>query len=244
MAVASSATLPQGFRSTFLEGLTPSEIKVILAAARQERISPRQVLQREGDPPSRLCLLVTGRVAFFRHVPDGGRLFLDWGVPGDTFGLATIVRELPPYLVTVEAVQEGSILTWGRASSQALVVQYPNLSRGMNSVMTRYLDDVIDVLAARSFQTAEQRLMRILLKSARQIGRMGPEGIALDLTNEQLAEAAQVSLFTASRQLSEWEDRGILKKSRGKILLYAPHHLVEQISEPMTHAGTVERHSG
>jgi CRP/FNR family transcriptional regulator, nitrogen oxide reductase regulator len=98
----------------------------------------------------------------------------------------------------------------------------------MNSVVAKYLDDVLDVLAARSFHTADQRLMRILLKSARQIGRMGPEGIALDLTNEQLAEAAQVSLFTASRQLSEWEDQGILKKSRGKILLYAPHHFVEQ----------------
>lgn len=226
--MASSAMLPQGFRSTFLEGLTTSEIKIILAAARQEQISPRQVLQQEGDPASRLCLLVTGRVAAYRLAQDGCRLFFGWGVPGDTFGLVTIVRELPPYLVTIEAVQEGSILTWRRASCQALAVQYPNLSRGMNSVVTQYLDHVMDVLAARSFQTADERLMRILLKSARQIGRMGPEGIALDLTNEQLAEAAQVSLFTASRQLSEWEDRGILKKSRGKILLRAPHHFVGQ----------------
>jgi CRP-like cAMP-binding protein len=96
----------------------------------------------------------------------------------------------------------------------------------MNSVVTKYLDDVIDVLAARAFQSAQQRLTRMLLKSARQIGRIEREGIALDLTNEQLAETAQVSLFTAARQLSEWQDRGILKKSRGKILLRAPQRLV------------------
>jgi hypothetical protein len=99
----------------------------------------------------------------------------------------------------------------------------------MNSVVTKYLDDVIDVLAARAFQSAQQRLTRMLLKSARQIGRIEREGIALDLTNEQLAETAQVSLFTAARQLSEWQDRGILKKSRGKILLRAPQRLVEQL---------------
>jgi len=99
----------------------------------------------------------------------------------------------------------------------------------MNSVVTKYLDDVIDVLAARAFQTAQQRLIRMLLKSARQIGRIGREGIALDLTNEQLAATAQVSFFTATRQLSEWQDQGILKKSRGKILLRAPQRLVEQI---------------
>jgi CRP/FNR family transcriptional regulator, nitrogen oxide reductase regulator len=122
MREASSATLPPSFRSTFLEELTPSEIKTVLAAARQQRISPRQVLQREGDPATRLCLLVTGRVAAYWLAHEAGKLFLRWGVPGDTFGMVTIVRELPAYPVTVEAVQEGSILTWDRASSRALVV--------------------------------------------------------------------------------------------------------------------------
>jgi len=107
MRAASSAKLPPGFRSTFLEGLTLSEVKAVLAAARQQRISPHQVLQREGDPATRLCLLVTGRVALYRVEQEGGKLFLRWGVPGDTFGLVTIVRELPPYLVTVEAGKGG-----------------------------------------------------------------------------------------------------------------------------------------
>jgi CRP-like cAMP-binding protein len=89
----------------------------------------------------------------------------------------------------------------------------------VNLVVADYLDGVIDALGARSFQTAEQRLARMLVLSARQIGRTGHEGIELDLTNEQLAVTAQVSLFTATRKLSHWQDLGTLKKHRRRIVL-------------------------
>ena len=150
---------------------------------------------------------------------EGRKLFLRWGVPGDVFGLATIVRAPARYLVTVEAVQEGSLLAWDLASCQALVLQCPRLSKAVNSVVSNYLAGLIEALAARSFQTAEQRLARMLVVSARQIGRTGHEGIELDLTNEQLALTAHVSLFTATRKLSKWQDLGTLKKHRGKIVL-------------------------
>lgn len=216
---ASAVALPPGFRSTFFEGLTAPEIEAVLAAARQERISPHQLLQQEGDPATRLWLLLAGRAAAYRLAHGGGKLFLRWGLPGDAFGLATIVREPARYLVTVEAVQEGSLLAWDLPSCRALVLRCPSLSKAVNSVVADYLDGLIDALGARSFLTAEQRLARMLVVSARQLGRTEREGIELDLTNEQLAVTANVTAFTASRKLSKWQDLGILKKHRGKIVL-------------------------
>jgi len=216
---ASAVALPPGFRSTFFEGLTAPEIKAVLAVARQERITPHQLLQQEGDPATRLWLLVAGRAAAYRLAHEGGKLFLRWGLPGDAFGLATIVREPARYLVTVEAVQEGSLLAWDLPSCRALVLRCPSLSKAVNSVVADYLDGLIDALGARSFLTAEQRLARMLVVSARQLGRTEREGIELDLTNEQLAVTANVTAFTASRKLSKWQDLGILKKHRGKIVL-------------------------
>jgi CRP-like cAMP-binding protein len=218
MKAASTVALPSGFRSAILEGLTAPEIKAVLAAARQGRISPHQILQQQGDPVTRLWLLVTGSAAAYRLAHEGGKLFLRWGVPGDAFGLATIVRKPARYLITVEAVQEGSLLAWDLPSWRTLVLQYPSLSRAVHSVIASYLDGLMDALVA-SFQTAEQRLARMLAVSARQLGRTGREGIELDLTNEQLAVTANVSVFTASRKLSKWQDLGILKKHRGKIVL-------------------------
>jgi CRP/FNR family cyclic AMP-dependent transcriptional regulator len=219
MKATSVAALPAGFRSAFLDGIAPREIKAVLAAARQETISVNQVLQREGEPVARLWLLVTGRVAVYKLAPDGDKLFLGWKVPGDVFGLAMILREPARYLVTIEAVQEGSLLAWDIASFRALVSRYPSLSRAMHSAAAKSFEDIIDVLCTFAFQTARQRLARALVNSARQLGRTGREGIELDLTNEQLAVAAHMSLFTATRKLSKWQDLGLLKKSRRKVVL-------------------------
>jgi CRP-like cAMP-binding protein len=40
-----------------------------------------------------------------------------------------------------------------------------------------------------------------------------------------LAEAANVTHFTASRLISQWHRQGILVKTRGKILLHSPGKL-------------------
>jgi len=228
-AGAAPSALPPGFRSRLLEGLTPSEINAVVATARQYQIVPHEVLQQEGDPATRLRLLVTGRVAVYRRSHEGRRHFLRWGVPGDAYGLSTALGgDPPPYLVTIEAAQEGSVLSWDRASARALVLQIPKISRCMNSAMGHYLDDLIDLTVTRASQNAQQRLARMLVASARQIGRAGSKGIEIDLTNEQLSEMAEVSLFTASRQLSEWQGQGILARGRGRIVLRAPERLVSQ----------------
>jgi len=226
---ASSAALPPGFRSRFLEGLTPPEIRAVLAAGRQRRISPNQVLQREGHPATHLFLLVTGLAAFYKATLDGRKLFLRWISPGDAFGLATLLQtEPPPYFTTVQAVRGDSVFVWERVSAHALLSQVPRLRENAFALASDYVTSLADALAARASLTAQQRLARVLVESARHIGRDGPEGIELGLTNEQLAHMADVSLFTVSRQLSEWQRQGILAKSRGKILLRAPKRLGSQ----------------
>jgi CRP-like cAMP-binding protein len=214
-----SAALPSNFRSTFLDGLTPREIKALLESARQEEISTHQVLQREGDSATRLWLLVTGLVVVYRLAQDGDKVFVGWGVPGDTFGLATVLRQPAHYIVTIEAVQKGLLYGWDLPSCSDLLLRCSSVSKAVNSVAAGYLETVIDVLSTRAFQDAQQRLARVVLESARRIGRAGREGIELDLTNEQLALAAHMSLFTATRKLSKWQELGVLKKYRGKIVL-------------------------
>jgi CRP-like cAMP-binding protein len=215
------AALPPGFKSTFLDALTPREIRALLKEARWVRISPHEVLQQEGEPADRLWLLGTGRVAVYRLTRDGEKLFLRWGAPGDAFGLATIVRAPARYLVTIEAVQEGSILAWDLAACQALISRCPSLSKAVNWAVSKYLDSLIDMLSMCQLQTAEGRLARVLVESAGQLGHSGPEGIEVDLKNEEIALAAHISLFTAARHLSKWQRTGLLKKYRGKIVLFS-----------------------
>jgi CRP-like cAMP-binding protein len=220
-----SAALSHGFRSNLLEGLTTSEMGAVLAVAKQQRVSPNEALQYEGDTASHLSLLVTGLAAFYKTTHDGRKIFLRWIAPGDAFGLAALLPIPQTFYLTIVAVHEGSLLVWERGSARTLALEIPRLRENAYRIAGDYVASLADALAARASQTAQQRIARVLVESGRQIGRTKREGIELALTNEQLAQMADVSLFTVCRQLREWQSRGVLAKSRGKIVLRATKRL-------------------
>ena len=53
----------------------------------------------------------------------------------------------------------------------------PGLSKGVNRALSTYLDSLIHMFVMCQLHSAEQRLARVLVESAGQLGHAGPEGI-------------------------------------------------------------------
>ena len=69
---------------------------------------------------------------------------------------------------------------------------------------------------------ARGRIAHFLLSLACGIGVATADGIELRIKNEDLAAAANVTPFTASRVLSQWQRAGVLARHRGKVVLRKP----------------------
>jgi CRP-like cAMP-binding protein len=85
--------------------------------------------------------------------------------------------------------------------------------------MSNYIDNLINIFGMCQLHATEVRLAGVLVESAGQLGGFGPDGVEVDLKNEEMALAAHMSLFTATHHLSKWQRTGLLKKYRGKIVL-------------------------
>jgi CRP-like cAMP-binding protein len=223
IAVGVAAAL--AVKSQLLEGLATSDRNAILAAATKRRFHARSVVLNQGDPAQRLFLLTKGRARFFFITPTGRKILLHWLSPGDVFGGATILSSPSQYLVSTETVKDSSVLVWDRTTIRGLVARYPRLLENGLSIASDYFAWYLASHVALTCHTARQRLAQVLASLARGIGREVPDGIELDITNEELANAANVTPFTASRLFSGWRRNGIVTKSRGKILLHCPGSL-------------------
>jgi CRP-like cAMP-binding protein len=73
---------------------------------------------------------------------------------------------------------------------------------------------------------AQERLACALSSLGSRIGHALPNGVEVDIKNEDLASLADVSIFTASRLLKDWERKGAVEKSRGKVLIRRPEKLL------------------
>jgi CRP/FNR family transcriptional regulator, nitrogen oxide reductase regulator len=215
----------RNIRPRFFEGLAPAEINTIVSAAKQRRYLAHSVIVNQGHPADYLFLLTSGRARYFYVTPDGRKTILFWLPPGEIFGGAALLFRSSDYLLSTEAVKPSSVLVWDRATIRALVARYPRLADNALWTMFDYLVAYRALHVSMTCDSARQRLARVLADLATGIGQKVPGGVELDVRNEELANEANVTPFTASRMLSEWQRQGVLRKSRGKVLLRSPERL-------------------
>lgn len=221
-----STALPLTIKSPFLDGLTQSEIDSVLAAAVKRSLTAGTVVVSQETPAAHLFLLAKGRARFFIITPNGKKILLLWLTEGEIFGVAALQAHASDYLVSTETVRDSTVLAWDKKTIRRLAMRYPQLLENAIQVASEYLSFYVATHVALTCKTASQRMAAVLLNLAHGIGRPTKDGIELDITNEELSQAANVTHFTASRVLSRWEARGALMKERGKILLRAPEKLV------------------
>lgn len=225
MASSGIAAVSANWRSDFFDGLALQHRKRILAAAKPRRFAANSVITNQGHPADRLFLLTNGRARYFFDEHGGRRILLHWLAPGELIGGKALLTKPASYLLGSETVRECVLLTWDRNTIRDFVAQYPVLLENALSIASDYLAWYLAAHVALTCHSAEQRLAAVLDSLAAVIGQKVPGGVELDVTNEELANTANVTSFTASRLLSSWQRHSIVKKSRGKILLCHPTRL-------------------
>lgn len=213
------------FKARFLEGLSTPERESILATASYRQFPRCAVVTNQEQAAARLFLLINGCARYFFIAPDGRKIYLLWLASGEVFGGASLLAEPSRYLVGTEIVKDSCVLVWERKVIRSLAARYPKLLENGLSIAMEYLTWYLASHLGLVCHTARQRLAHVLVSLANGIGKKSPDGLRLDITNEQLANTANITLFTVSRLLREWHRNGALEKSRNKILLRRPDQL-------------------
>jgi len=222
---ASSRTASAPARSRFLDGLTLSDRASVLAAASTRCLKAHSVPVHQGDPPEYLFLICKGQARHFYITPQGKKIPLLWLTEGHVFGASALLSTSAEYLVGTEILRDSCLLMWPRRTIRALAARLPRLLDNALSVATDYLTWYLAAHTSLVSDSAEQRLAHVVVTFAKGFGRKTLDGTCVELTNEQLANAANVTPFTASRILSSWQRTGAIAKTRGRLVLRSPERL-------------------
>jgi CRP-like cAMP-binding protein len=226
MSATGIASLPSNLKSRFFEGLGQSDLETIRAAATGRRYLASSVITNQGTSADHLFLLTSGRARYFYITRDGQKTLLLWLTPGDLLGGAAFLSRPSEYLISTEALRDSSFLVWDRGTVRSLATKYPRLLENALYMGSDYLAWYLADHVALVCDTARERLAQVLIQLAGVIGQKVPAGVQFDATNEELASAANITPFTASRLLSEWRTNGAIAKHRGKIVLRSPERLL------------------
>ena len=223
-----STLLTGSLKPKFFEGLKSGEVHEILEAGAIRKIGAHQIILVAGEPASRLFLLLSGHAKFFRLSHDGDSVLLTRLSKGDVFGLGSLLSRRMNYIGTAETTGDSEFLVWEYSRIRKLAQKHPRLAENALGIVLQYLAAHADRLVDLVTLTAVERLARAVFHISKQSGKVGPIGVEIIATNEELSELANVSKFTTSRVLSNWARQGAVTKSRGKLFIHSPEKLLDQ----------------
>ncbi len=219
MTSPSAAVVKLNVKSRFLEGLLQTDLEYILSRATPRQYTAGTIVTNQDQPANYYFLLTKGRGRYFFVTQDGQKLILHWFGPGETFGGFALLANPSNYLASTEMVKDSCVLMWDRSTALSLAERYPRLLENALLTAADYLTLAVAAHVALSCHDARQRLAEVLYEFARNFGQKVHDGTELEVTNEELASAANLTLFTTSRILGEWQRKGAILKSRGKVVL-------------------------
>jgi len=225
--MSSDRTVEQLVRVPLFRGVGTDLLARIRAQAQSRSLGAGALFFREGDEADAFFVLTSGRVKLTQLTPDGHQVVLRIIGVGDAFGGAGAFGDLT-YPIGAEAVEPAAALRWTSTVMRRLMESEPRIAlNAVDFVAARY-HDLQRRYRQLMTERVEQRIARALVQLGEQTGRPVSGGleIGFSVSRQDIAEMTGTTLYTVSRLMSAWEERGIVQSARRRITITKPDALV------------------
>lgn len=210
--------------SALFTGMSQRECSEIASCARARTFARDEILFCEGQPVRNLILLESGSVKLTQLSPGGNEVLM-W-MSGS--GQAVNVNADPiscQHTCSARAMEHCHALVWEYQKLQTLLNEYPQLRKNISRILAGRLKELEERFREVATERVAKRLALTLLRLLKQVGKPSKEGIQVSLTREELAQMTGTTLYTISRVLSRWAEKGFVHPLRESVVVNDPQGL-------------------
>ena len=204
--------------SGLFAGMSPGECMEIASHARGRTFMRNELLFSQGQPARSLIMLESGVVKMTQLSADGSEVLLWMRGPGEPVNIYT-ASTLCNHTCSAQAMERCRALVWDCQRLQALANRYPRLRMNICRIVTERLVELEERFREMATETVTKRLALNLLRLVKRVGTQSKEGIEVSLSRAELAQMTGTTLFTISRVLSSWAERGFVQPRREAVLV-------------------------
>ncbi len=214
-------------RVDVLRHATAAEVRALARLGLPRAVEEDGFFFFQDDPAEQVFILLQGQVKLCQITPEGQQVNLRTIAPYQVFGAVGAVRPGATYPACAQALEDSVALAIASADFQRILSANPALMFDLMTMMTDYIREMQERYREMVTEQVEQRIARVVVRLAGQLGRRIPEGIELIFSRQDLAEMAGTTLYTVSRVLSGWEKRGLVLTGRERLVITQPHALMQ-----------------
>ena len=214
-APIAKALLQQNF---LFRDLPEPIINRIAELARRRKNARDEVIFHQGDIGDSLFGVIAGQVRISVSDENGKEVFLNIMEANDAFGEIALI-DGEPRTATATAMTEVDLISIDRDRFLALMQDEPSLAIHLLHIFCERLRWTSGLVEDAVFLGMSARLAKRLLHLCERHGHAAGDGVAIDISQSELAQFLSVSRQKVNKCLREWSKEGIIDLSRGKILV-------------------------
>ncbi|HET8987081.1 MAG TPA: Crp/Fnr family transcriptional regulator [Humibacillus sp.] len=208
-----------------LAELDEEDQRRLVAKMRRRTFEVGEIVFHEGDPADSVHFVMEGRIMAKRSSLEGDRLAYAMTGPGEAFGELGMLAPDRRRTATVQAIAPTTTLSLSFAEFAALRSAHPSVERLLVLLLAERVQRLTEGLMEALHVSAEARVARRVLDLTESYATGPRPGVALLVTQTELAELAGVTRPTANRVLRRLADDGAVDLSRGQIVVRDPARL-------------------
>jgi len=212
------------FGSALFAGLSYEECLKIASCASVRTFVRDEILFMQGQSANHLVMIETGSVKLSQLGENGNEVILWLSGSGDPASVHADCAGCN-HSCSARALEHCRALMWEYKKLQALMAAYPQISRNISQIMFARLNELQERFREVASEKVAQRLALALLRLIKQVGRPARDGIEVSLSREELAQMTGTTLFTISRVLSRWAEKGLVRPRREAVVVLDPKGL-------------------
>lgn len=190
----------------FQEG---SGLHTLLAERKPHHVPKKQFIYTEGDEPTRLYFLKSGRIKTTRANTDGKELVTGLYGPGDFFGYLALLEETI-YSDSALTLDESELVYIPKDEFQQFLTTQPEVGRQFVRLLAGHVSEKEEQLLSMAYGSLRRRVADALLRL--QEPRVSGEPVPpIQLSRDDLAAIIGTATESLIRTLSEFKQDGLIE---------------------------------
>jgi len=176
----------------------------------------KQVIYTEGNHPSRLFYIESGKVKIFKTNEDGKELTVDLYNEGDFLGY-TALLEQTVYKETAEAIEDTELAIIPKEEFENLLNTNQEATRKFIQLLAKNVTEKENQLLGLAYNSLRKRVADSLITLLHKFKKEGQEVFSIHISREDLANIAGTATESLIRTLSDFKSEKLIEIKDGYI---------------------------
>ncbi|CAM4259546.1 response regulator [Flavobacterium terrigena] len=191
------------------------ELNKIIEERKLRTVRKKQVLYYQGDKATNIYLIHKGKIKTTKIADDGRELTTKIYNVDEFVGVHMIFLS-ENYIDNAIAIEDCILSIFSINEIEKLISQYPDVASKFIKILSNEIVEKEEQLLQMAYSSVRKRIAESLLNFQKQHCINGNN---INLTRNELANLSGTAPETVSRTLTEFDNEGLIDKSRNEIIL-------------------------